>query len=149
LSCRTPRRSPHSSLGMRGYPPPQKKPRDLLVAKARGSFNGGALGRYVSHAGDRGIDPETQKLGVFIGWGLGVRKNYCSYIRLAHSNISNMIMSQQRSTRRPRHIRILKLGAYLSRQCIWLMFQLLTMLSIERGAGRRHRAARGSMSQPR
>ena len=42
-------------------------------------------------------------------------------------------MSQQSSTCRPGHIRILKPGAYLSRQRIWLMFQLLTMLSIERG----------------
>jgi hypothetical protein len=29
-------------------------------------FNDGALGRHVSHAGDRGIDPEAQKLGVYI-----------------------------------------------------------------------------------
>jgi hypothetical protein len=27
----------------------------------------GAPGRQVSHAGDRGVDPKAQKLGVYIG----------------------------------------------------------------------------------
>jgi hypothetical protein len=30
-------------------------------------FNDGAPGQQVSHAGDRGVDPEAQKLGVYIG----------------------------------------------------------------------------------
>ena len=145
--CRTPRRSPPTQV--LGCGVTQRNTRDLLVAKAQGSFNGGALGRYVSHTGDRGIDPETQKLGFLQGRVQGLGRIDEVTHDWPHSNISNMIMSQQSSMCRPGHIRILKPGAYLSRQRIWLMFQLLTMLSIERGASRRRRAARGSMSQPR
>ena len=45
-----------------------------LDVTTRGFFNGGALGRNVSHiTGDSGFDHEAWKLGVFIekewGWG--------------------------------------------------------------------------------
>lgn len=52
-------------------------------------FNDGAPGRHVSHAGDRGVDPKAQKLGVYIGkeWG-GDRGDWCSYTQLGSLNIS-------------------------------------------------------------
>ena len=145
--CRTPRRSPPTQV--LGCGVTQRNTRDLLVAKAQGSFNGGAPGRNVSHTGDRGIDPETQKLGFLQGRVQGLGRIDEVTHDWPHSNISNMIMSQQSSMCRPGHIRILKPGAYLSRQRIWLMFQLLTMLPIERGASRRRWATGWSMSQPR
>ena len=53
-------------------------------------FNDGAPGQQVSHAGDRGVDPEAQKLGVYIGKKSGDRGNWHGYTQLDSLNISKL-----------------------------------------------------------
>ena len=49
----------------------------------------------VSHAGDRGVDHEAQKLGVYIqkSWGQG--KNWHSYTQLDSLNISKLYVQSK------------------------------------------------------
>ena len=70
----------------------------------------------MSHAGDRGIDPEAQKLGVYIGKKSGDRGNWCSYTQLDSINISKLYVQIKVTA-------ILKgAGAYLCQQSIWITF---------------------------
>ena len=52
------------------------------------SFNDGAPDQHVSPAGDRGVDHEAQKLGVYIGKEWGDRGNWHSYTQVGSLNIS-------------------------------------------------------------
>lgn len=69
---------PHSS---RDGAHPRKHER-LSWCKHTRQFSNGAPGRHVSHTGDKGIDPEAQKLGVYIGKKSGDRGNWWSYTQL-------------------------------------------------------------------
>ena len=53
----------------------------------------GAPGRHVSHAGDRGVDPKAQKLGVYIGKEWGDRGNWRSYTQVGSLNISEQYVT--------------------------------------------------------
>lgn len=47
----------------------------------------------MSHAGDRGIDPEAQKLGVYIEKKSGGRGNWRGYTQLDSLNISKRVLA--------------------------------------------------------
>jgi hypothetical protein len=54
-----------------------------------------APGQHVSHAGDRGVDHEAQKLGVYIGkeWEYG--KNWQGFTQLDSLNISKLYVRRE------------------------------------------------------